>query len=253
MGLLAVRRRTVMRIRKIIHILLIVILFAVSVGGISAAETGRSGQVVFSSEDEALQALKAALKSEDSERMVELFGRPSRNIFITGDSAGDAAALRRLWQRFSERAELLSVVSENFQAEQWYLIRFGKDGWNMHIPLVNRGNGWSFASEYATAANLRIRREFNELAAVDTLRALAKAQEEYKSRDRNGDGVLEYARRFVSSPGKKDGLYWPSDDGAFPSPLDGIVARAINDGYKPEGKDVASAKGEAKDLLVHER
>ncbi len=47
----------------------------------------------------------------------------------------------------------------------------------------------------------------NELVAIDVCRAYVEAQLEYASRDRDANGVLEYAQRIVSSPGKKDGLY----------------------------------------------
>ncbi|TFH21856.1 MAG: DUF2950 family protein, partial [Myxococcales bacterium] len=36
---------------------------------------------------------------------------------------------------------------------------------------------------------------------------------------RNGDGVLEYAQRIISTPGQKDGLYWASLDDEEESPL----------------------------------
>jgi hypothetical protein len=38
-----------------------------------------------------------------------------------------------------------------------------------------------------------------------------EAQQEYAAEDRDNDGILEYAQKIVSSPGKRDGLYW---DGA---------------------------------------
>jgi hypothetical protein len=110
-----------------------------------------------------------------------LFGKPSQTIFIAGDVAADALALRRLSRKFDQRAELFSVLSEEFRNEQWYLIRYAIEGWNMHVPLVNRGKGWNFATEYATDADLRARELLNEVVAVDTLLALVKAQEQYKS------------------------------------------------------------------------
>ncbi len=198
----------------------------------ATAEKGRSGQVLFPTAEEALEALKTALKNEDSARLTELYGTKSRDIFFTGDPVGDAIALRHLSRRFDQRAELFAVISEEYSNEQWYLIRFGIEGWNMHIPLVNRGKGWGFATEYATDADLRIRKSLNEVATVDTLRALVKAQKEYKKLDINDDGIFEYAQKFISSEGKQDGLYWPNKEGIDPSPIDGLVARAIQDGYK---------------------
>jgi hypothetical protein len=41
-----------------------------------------------------------------------------------------------------------------------------------------------------------------------------------------------YARRIVSSPGKKDGLYWPAAQGEKESPLGEAVAAATLRGYR---------------------
>jgi hypothetical protein len=197
------------------------------------AESGRSGQVLFDTAEDALAGLKAALKAEDSARLTEIYGKRSKDIFFTGDPVGDAVALRNLSRKFDQRAELLAVTSDEYSKEQWYLIRYGIEGWDMHVPLVNRGKGWEFATEYATDADLKVRKSLNEVATVDTLRALTKAQKEYKAMDTDDDGVYEYAHKFISSPGKQDGLYWPATDGNDKSPIGGLVARALQDGYKP--------------------
>ena len=56
--------------------------------------------------------------------------------------------------------------------------------------------------------------------------AYTDAQEEYHARDWNGDGALEYAKRGLSSPGKRDGLYWASLPGEPESPLGAEFADA---------------------------
>ena len=58
------------------------------------------------------------------------------------------------------------------------------------------------------------------------------AQREYASSD-HGDGILDYAQRFMSTPGKKDGLYWPAKAGEPQSPLGPLFARAQAAGYAP--------------------
>jgi len=78
--------------------------------------------------------------------------------------------------------------------------------------------------------NRRIGR--NELDVLDTIRTYVQAQREYASADRDGDEVLEYAQRFASKEGTKDGLYWPQDlDGSI-SPLGPFVAEAGAEGYR---------------------
>jgi len=59
---------------------------------------------------------------------------------------------------------------------------------------------------------------------------MADAQIEY-ARTGIGTGQLAYAQKFASSPGKKDGLYWPVKDGEPMSPLGPLVAQAATEGY----------------------
>jgi hypothetical protein len=54
--------------------------------------------------------------------------------------------------------------------------------------------------------------------------AIYDAQKEYVAKDRTGDGVLEYAAKLQSAPGKRDGLYWPTREGEEPSPLGPALA-----------------------------
>ena len=73
----------------------------------------------------------------------------------------------------------------------------------------------------------------NELDAIQTCLAFVDAENEYAEKDR-GDGVGTYAQKIVSSTGKKDGLYWPSDSND--SPLGEVAAEASAEGYKASGE-----------------
>ncbi len=53
--------------------------------------------------------------------------------------------------------------------------------------------------------------------------------------DHDGDGVLEYAQKLVSSEGLTDGLYWPADQGDGESPAGAAINQAALDKSK-EGK-----------------
>ena len=50
-------------------------------------------------------------------------------------------------------------------------------------------------------------------------------------KDRDGDGLLEYAQKFWSDPGKKNGLYWEAKAGDEQSPLGPLVVAAQKKGY----------------------
>ena len=51
-------------------------------------------------------------------------------------------------------------------------------------------------------------------------------------------GPQAMPRRIVSSPGKKDGLYWPTAEGEEPSPFGDLAAQASAEGYKAGEKPI---------------
>jgi hypothetical protein len=98
-------------------------------------------------------------------------------------------------------------------------IAVGADGWTFPIPLVKSAQGWRFDMR-AGAEEMRERRiGRNELAVIQTMLAIYDAQREYASTDHDGDGLMAYASKLSSSPGKQDGLYWPTEPNQPPSPL----------------------------------
>ena len=106
------------------------------------------------------------------------------------------------------------------------IVAVGRDGWTLPIPIVKSAKGWSFDTR-AGVDEMRIRRiGRNELAVMQTMLAIHDAQLEYVSQDRDKDGVLAYAAKLASSPGKRDGLYWPTKAGESLSPLGPALAKA---------------------------
>lgn len=120
------------------------------------------------------------------------------------------------------------------------------DGWTLPLPLARDASGWAF-DVTAGEEEMRTRRiGRNELAAIATMYAYLDAQREYATQDRDGDGVLEYARRFLSTPGRQDGLYWPTAEGAPPSPAGPLFdTRDIKDGYHGYRFRILEAQGPA--------
>lgn len=102
----------------------------------------------------------------------------------------------------------------------------GIHGWTLPIPIVKTAAGWRFDTK-AAPEEMRMRRiGRNELATIQVVLAYTDAQVEYHSRDWNGNGVLQYATRALSSPGKRDGLYWASLPDEPESPLGAEFADA---------------------------
>jgi hypothetical protein len=136
------------------------------------------------------------------------------------------------------------------------VLAVGDKGWTLPIPIVKDAAGWKFDPR-AGADEMRTRRiGRNELAAMQAVLAYYDAQKEFASRDRNKDGVREYAQKLVSSPGKQDGLFWPTKAGEPDSPLGPLLADIKpGEGYhgyryrilKAQGKD---APGGAYDYVI---
>jgi hypothetical protein len=106
-------------------------------------------------------------------------------------------------------------------------VAVGGDGWTLPIPIVKTGQGWRFDTK-AGAEEMRLRRiGRNELAVMQVMLAIYDAEKEYARVDRDPrDGVLQYAAKFQSSPGKQDGLYWPTKANEPQSPLGPAVVAA---------------------------
>jgi hypothetical protein len=98
-------------------------------------------------------------------------------------------------------------------------LQAGKHGWTLPIPIVKTAAGWAFDTKGAPAEMRKRRIGRNELAAIQVALAYTDAQEEYYAKDPDRQGVPHFAMRALSSPGKRDGLYWASLPGEAESPL----------------------------------
>lgn len=177
-------------------------------------------QTTFANPDAAVDAFSHALQSNDEAALLQMFGDKYREVVSTGDPAYDAA----------RRAEAASALATRKRIEELgsdrRILHIGAQDWPFPIPLVREGAGWHFATEQGAEEILNRRIGANERNAIYVMHALVDGQRQYAERDRMGDGVLQYARKLGSSPGKHDGLYWPSQDGGEDSPLGPLVASA---------------------------
>jgi hypothetical protein len=188
-----------------------------------AATAKMGAQKTFATPEAAVDALVAAAKANDTTAIRSILGSG------TGDlSSGDAVADKTLREQFVTSYEAKHSLSAAGQAMK---LSIGKDDFPFAFPLVKTGERWHFDTQ-AGRDELNLRRiGENELNTIQVMEAIVDAQREYASKDRNGDGVLDYAMKFASSPGKKDGLYWPTAAGEPPSPLGDLVVKAQGEGY----------------------
>ncbi|MEK1943926.1 MAG: DUF2950 domain-containing protein [Pseudomonas sp.] len=172
-----------------------------------------NAQQHFQTSQAAAEAFVAALGSEraDEKRLAALLGEDWRRyIPLAGLEREDVEAFLSLYR---EQHEIRS------QAEGYSLLAVGKQGWELPLPLVHGKQGWGFDAKAGVPLIRQRRIGRNEEATLQAIRAYHDAQMDYAEVDRDGDGVLEYAQKFVSSDGQHDGLYWPEQDGEPDSPL----------------------------------
>jgi Protein of unknown function (DUF2950) len=184
-------------------------------------------QEVFSSPEDAATALAAAVKTGTKDSILKVLGNAAEDIVASGDEVADAETLKR----FSAAYEAKHAIKA--EGNKKAILILGNDDFPFPIPLYNTKSGWEFDTAEGRREILHRRIGRNELDAIQTCLAYVDAQNEYAEKDR-GEGVGVYAQRIVSTPRKKDGLFW-RDDGD-PSPLGELAAEASAEGYKVEGR-----------------
>jgi hypothetical protein len=179
----------------------------------------------FASAEEAVRAFVAAVRADDTNALLRILGSEGRTLVSSGDPVADRRVRARFVQSYDEGSRLVASGTT-------LSLRVGADDWPFPIPLVVDRERWRFDVRQGREEIIARRVGRNELNTIQVVLAYVDAQREYYAQDRDGDGVLEYAQRFASSAGKRDGLYWPSGAGERPSPLGDLVAQAQAKGYQ---------------------
>ena len=187
---------------------------------------------VFATPDDAGNALLTAARSGDRmSAALAIFGPDSKDLISSGDPVQDKEAIDAFvarydvmhrWRRMPDGSQILLVGADNFA---------------FPIPLKSNGSGkWSFDTAAGREEILNRRIGRNELAVIRVCRAVAEAQAEYHSRLHDRATTKQYAMKFISDPGKQNGLYWQAAEGQPPSPLGPLAAFATSEGYtvKPD-------------------
>ena len=104
-------------------------------------------------------------------------------------------------------AQFVEAASTKFKLEDkdanTKLLIIGEREFPFPIPIVKKGEGWAF-DPVAGQREIRARLiGHNELAAMSACCAYMAAQKDYIKSDRDGDRVLEYAQRIISTPGSR--------------------------------------------------
>jgi hypothetical protein len=197
---------------------------AILAGVVALAMLGSAAQAQqsYKTPEDAAAALAAAVKSAPGD-ILKVLGRAAEDIVSSGDEVAD----NDIRQRFTSMYDAKHGIKA--EGNKTATLILGPDDFPFPIPLLNTKTGWAFDTDEGRIEVLRRRIGRNELDAIQTALAYVDAQNEYADTDR-GEGAGVYAQRFLSTPGKKDGLFWRDD--SDPSPLGALVAEASAEGYK---------------------
>jgi hypothetical protein len=176
--------------------------------GLAASPSVAAEAKIFSTPEEAAQALLDAAANDDMDAIWTILGDEQREELTNPDQA----------QERQNRRQVVAAAKEALQLraddDSTRIMIIGKEAWPMPIPIRKGDKGWYF--DTATGADEIIARRIgeNELTTIDNLRAYVEAQVQYADEDRDNDDVLEYAQRINSTEGQKDGLYWETPAGS---------------------------------------
>jgi hypothetical protein len=225
-----------------------------------SAAAAQAPQTTFASPEDAGAALLEAAKSGDPATLMAIFGPDSKDVLLTGDPVKDKDSLQDFVAAYEQMHRWRSIRAGG------QMLTVGADNAIFPIPLAQTApNKWEFDTGAGKDEVLARRIGRDELVAIAACSALAKAQDQYFSKPRDGAKVKQYARKLVSDTGKQDGLYWPSAAGQPASPLADLGEFAKNLGYTSAGgkpqpfngyyfqiltKQGPQAKGGEKDYVV---
>lgn len=201
-------------------------------GVASIALAAEAKQKTYATPEAAVKDLIAAVKSGDAKAMMAVLGQGSKDIVQSGDPVADKAGGERFVKSYEEANQLEK------SGDSKVVLSTGKDNWPFPIPIVKDAAGWRFDAKQGGEEILNRRIGRNELSAIQAVQAYVDAQREYYLSNPQREKLLHYAQRIVSTPGKRDGLYFPTKAGERPSPLGPGFDSARAKGYE-KAKDAA--------------
>ena len=184
------------------------------------ASLAAHAQQAYPTPEDAVKDLVNSAKTKAPGFGDRILGKQGAALLRSGDPNQDAENLKD----FNDAAAEVTAIDDGSDGTK--ILRVGKNGWTLPLPLVKTDAGWRFDPIRGKEEMTNRRIGFDEFSAIAACHAYVQAQAEYRRLDRNDDGLREYAGKIISTPGKHDGLYWPPETQADISPLDDFVQDA---------------------------
>ncbi|HVP33329.1 MAG TPA: DUF2950 domain-containing protein [Steroidobacteraceae bacterium] len=195
-------------------------------GSLRAAAPANGAQK-FDTPQQAADAIIAAADKFDVPAIKRILGAGKDDVVLGGEPAQN----RELAAEFAARAHEKTAISIDPHTKDRAILLIGKEDWPFAVPIVKRGQSWSFDADAGRTELLNRLIGRNELDAIALCHGYVEAQYEYAFTKRQDYQVAQYAQRIIATPGKQDGLAWRNADGTWGGPVGENVAHAIQQGY----------------------
>lgn len=193
----------------------------------TAAVAPDAGPRAFDTPQQATEALVKAAEAGDTAALIAIFGPDGKDIVSSGDPVEDKNDLAK----FAKKARAKMKVTFDVADPKRAIMIAGDDDWPMPVPIVETGGKWRFDAKEGREEILARRIGGNELHAISLMRGYVEAQREYAAELHDGATMHQYAQKWVSTPGKQDGLSWYGPDGKPAGPIGDEIARLLAEGY----------------------
>jgi hypothetical protein len=177
------------------------------------------GQRTFTSAEDAGREFFAAMQSQDEQAPLRILGTAGKDVLSSGDSIEDSDARVGFVTKYQEMHRFVT------EPDGKVTLVIGAENWPFPIPLVNNHGSWYFDTAAGEDEIVFRRIGKNEVAAMDALRELVDAQQQYFTRPPDGT-PKQFAQKLVSDEGRHNGLYWQGADDEFDSPINPLIAYA---------------------------
>ena len=184
-------------------------------------QPGGQNQQMYASPQDAVKALRVAVEANDRTALGQIFG-PEFQSLQTGDKVQDAKNARHFANAMAQNCRLEK------ESDNEYFVDVGTNDYPMSVPLVEANGQWYFDTAAGKEEIIDRHIGKDELAAIGVCHAYVAAQQQFATMS---GGV--YARKFKSTDGKQDGLYWTSARNEPASKFGPLVAEAdVMGGHK---------------------
>lgn len=187
----------------------------------------------FPTPEAATEAFVSALQAQDRAALLGVFGPEAEDLISSGDSERDAEAREQFLADYGTFHHIVPAGENRVE------LQVGRTLWPFPVAMTKSGDGWAFDVAGARDEILARRIGMNELDVIAIMQRAVAVQSAFRQVDYDGDGVMEFASSILSSPGQRDGLYWPPEEGTPESPIGAFMAQAAADGVNIDGVDQA--------------